>query len=100
MYSDNTGRMSIDEADREKTGVDYTIGERELGEHAVTNYYVCPNDGWMWTGDNNGPLNDRCPRCRVEVDPCASRVNWGGVLVIREMEDYERMQAANFGYPD
>ena len=100
MKSHSVSRMPIHGATREESGVDYKVGERELGEHAVTNYYVCPNEGWMWTDDGNCQFSDCCPRCGFEVDPCASRINWGGALVVREREDYERMEAANFGYPD
>jgi len=76
------------------------VSERELGGHAVTNYYVCPNEGWMWTLDSRSESSDRCPRCGLVVDPCASRANWGGVLNVLSEGDFERLRLADFGWPE
>jgi hypothetical protein len=79
---------------------DNTASNPNLGRHTITNYYLCPNESWMWTDDWHCEIDDRCPRCGTEVSPCALRDNLNGRIMISAPEDFERMAATNFGYPD
>jgi transcription initiation factor IIE alpha subunit len=43
------------------------------------NFYLCPNDNEEWTDDWSCTSNDRCPKCRTEIEPYCSE-DLGGEL--------------------
>ncbi len=59
-----------------------STAEFQLGTHAFTNYYACPNEGWMWANDSSRPASDKCPRCGYDIEPVAARTNWGGQVTV------------------
>jgi hypothetical protein len=43
--------------------------ELESARPIFRNYYLCPYDGTSWIDEWSCRCNDRCPRCRAEIEP-------------------------------
>jgi hypothetical protein len=43
-----------------------------MPEKQFINYYHCPIDGWKWVDVWSCCCNDRCPKCRAEIEPYKS----------------------------
>jgi hypothetical protein len=47
----------------------WIVMTRTPAELKFRNYYRCPYDGAAWTDEWVHTCNDRCPRCRAEIEP-------------------------------
>lgn len=76
--------------------------EADMSNYAYNyqNHYHCPNDGTSWDDEWECMCNDRCPKCRAEIEPYMSIELRSGEEIIHAQAVYDKAIDADIAASD